>query len=240
MRSLKKRSGVLDLTRLAPPPPASFSIAIPRYITNWMLTCGAQARAERRGIRVATSVAFLIFQFIFTSPSFVRPPSKMCVPSLTCISFPSRRDETARVLYVFTQSYLTHAFPWMCAAFQVPLAFHSPLFVCRTCSIFKLTWCLYCALMLSRSWSVHQRQCISAAIGRMFICFKHLLLFFCFLGGWGFVWLFFNHTIVSLMRLTSNCGAIIPPLTYFWQILFIVDAFLLMLQEDELCSSPSQ
>lgn len=74
---------------------------------------------------MATSVAFLIFQFVFTSPSFVRPPSKMCVPLLAFISLSSQRDETAHVLYVFTQSYLTRAFPWMCAAFQVPLAFHS-------------------------------------------------------------------------------------------------------------------
>lgn len=129
-----------------------------------------------------------------------------------------------RLLMFFT--YL-HKVIWPMLFRGCVLHFKSPfLFIPSLCLLylfhFQIDLMPLCALMLSRSCSVHQKQCISAAIGRMFICFKHLFVCFFsffFLGGWGFVCLFFNHAIVLLMRLTSNCGAIIPPLTYFWQIL---------------------
>lgn len=121
MRSLKKCSGVLDLTRLPPP----FLLRFPGTLQTECWRVEHRGEQKDKGYVRLPVWHFWFFQFIFTSPSFVRPPSKMCVPLLTFISFSSQRDDTAHVLYVFTQSYLTHAFPWMWAAFRVPLAFHS-------------------------------------------------------------------------------------------------------------------
>lgn len=215
MRSLKKCSGVLDLTRLPPP----LSIAIPRYITNWMLTCGAQRRAERQRDTCGYQCGISDFSNSFSRHRLLLDHRLKCVCLYSHLFHFRRRGMTLLMFFMYL-----HKVIWPMLFRGCELHFESPLlFIPSLCLVylfhFQIDLMPLCALMLSRSWSVQQKLCISAATGRMFICFKHSSLFFCCLFFGGVVWLFFNHTIVSLMRLTSNCGAIIPPLTYFWQIL---------------------
>lgn len=110
----------------------------------------AEHRGEQKdeGIHVATSVAFLIFQFIFTSPSFVRPLSlstvEKCVCTFTHIYFifiAEGRDCSCSVC-IYTKLF-DPCFSVDVCCISSSFLFIPSLFVCCTCSIFKLTWCLY-------------------------------------------------------------------------------------------------
>lgn len=112
--------GVLDLTRLFPPFYCHSQV-------HYKLNVDVRSTEESRKTKGYMWLPVWHFWFFNSfSPRCLlldlclcQRWKNVCVPLLTFISFSSQRDETAHVLYVSTQSYLTHAFPWMCAAFQV-------------------------------------------------------------------------------------------------------------------------
>lgn len=125
--------GVLDLTRLFPPFYCHSQV-------HYKLNVDVRSTEESR----KTSVAFLIFQFIFTSPSFVRPLSLSTVEKCVCtfthiyFIFIAEGRDCSCSLRVYTKLF-DPCFSVDVCCISSPPSFSFPLFVCCTCSIFKLT-----------------------------------------------------------------------------------------------------